>query len=163
MYLGSDAESKSNLHLKLNLYQDQAYHALSIPLVSIHEYNHPTSLTYSIPRSRISRATFIKKRRSIYPRRFCIELAVVIVRHPLFLKVPRMTLCFQKYRCPDIAWLSDLLTAENALNVINRYCSHGCLRADRKAHDIWCKAKAKGLTAWSEGDRPKVNRGQEVD
>ena len=44
------------------------YHALSIPLISIHEYNHPISLTNFIPRSRISRATLSTSRGAFIQR-----------------------------------------------------------------------------------------------
>ena len=48
---------------------------------------------------------------------------------------------------------------------MNRYCSKGCMRADREEHRNWCKAKKKGLAIGGEGGKPKVDRapgGQDV-
>lgn len=61
--------------------------------------------------------------------------------------------------------VNSMYTHLNALDDICRYCSHGCKTDDSEDHDVWCKSKAKGITVYSEGDRPKVNRnrGAEVD
>ena len=41
---------------------------------------------------------------------------------------------------------------------MHRYCSKGCLRADREEHREWCKAKKRGLAIGGEGGKPKVDR-----
>ena len=44
-----------------------------------------------------------------------------------------------------------------------RYCSYECLRDDDKEHGPWCKLKASGVVTITDGDRPRADRGQEVD